>query len=68
MPPLPVNNQYDVLEVEEIDEFVSDTSDTPETKAEPSKKERRLPRWERRLPKKLTIAATEPGERSCTFG
>jgi hypothetical protein len=63
--PLPSSNRFDVLEVEEINELSSASQIAPsEGTTEPSKKERRLPKWERRLPKKLTIAATAPGPTS----
>ena len=65
VPPLPSNNRFHVLEVEEIKEISSTPQVTPsENKTEPSKREKRLPKWERRLPKKLTIAATSPGPTS----
>ena len=65
VPPLLSNNRFNVLVVEEIYETSSASQKIPiETKVTPSKKERRLPKWERRLPKKLIIAATAPGPTS----
>ena len=65
MPPLLSNNRFDVLVVEEINEISSALQNTStEIKVTPSKKERRLPKWERRLPQKLTIAATAPSSTS----
>ena len=63
--PLPSSNRFSVLKVEKVNKISSIAQDTTtKTKITPSKKERRLPKWERRLPKNLTIAATSPGPTS----